>query len=257
MITAMRFFIVLFCLAPSVDAWSFESTMELSGSSCQSGILGRDDRQIVRQQTLKKRTVRIRTGDTSCTASVVAPTLLLSAGHCLHVNGFLGVPQIEASNGKTYTIAGVAAPEFDGFPSPGNLGNEISDDVALIRTKEPIGMDLGWFGVSLNDDIEQIKLVGYHCDSFLQLKRQTCTAYAVDDYVSRDRIVHRCDAFSGSSGSPLLAPNGKVVGVQVGTKSDNKTPVEGIGALLGAHKKVRKWLMPAIASDIKKHSSGR
>jgi len=174
----------------------------------------------------------------SCSAALVGPKTILTAGHCLYNHdeeggwrdGFTFWPAINGENdvpygGFEYDTAYV----FEGFVTnyDGSYDAVWPYDIGLITLQEPIGDSLGWLGYWNYADLGDFKgnLVGYHGDkTAFTMWRSACTILAegITDY----DFAHDCDFEWGADGAPIYlydqeAKARVVVGVNVGTDGDS------------------------------------
>ncbi|WP_189536905.1 trypsin-like serine peptidase [Paludibacterium paludis] len=200
---------------------------------------GKDDRVVVRPDSSPWQSIgQITTkGGLECTATLVAPDVALTAGHC-----FLG-PQGRMDPAESFTLGlvgdrykeRVAASEVyvsarllkglihrkDGIYIPASLG---AWDYAFVRLKNRVGDRFGvipYFSGSrddLSDLLERngmrITQAGYPEDTDnIMMAHKDCRATGL---LPDGRLGHHCDTLSGDSGSPIFAfINGKPVIVAI------------------------------------------
>jgi len=149
-----------------------------------------------------------------CTAFLVAPNLLMSAGHCMYVDG----------NDYKTTCDNMAF-AFDFEVGVNNLSDvveceevifhrwdpEESSDYALIKLKETIG-DRPYLKLSKNIyKGQELLSVG----SGLGLPKKISRTGKVQKYKNK-HLNYDLDLFGGNSGSPIVdKPTGEVIGVHI------------------------------------------
>lgn len=173
----------------------------------------------------------------SCSAALIGPKTILTAGHCLYNHdeeggwrdGFTFWPALNGENdvpygGFEYDTAYV----FEGFVTnyDGGYDSVWPYDIGLITLQQPIGDSLGWLAYWNYTDLGDFKgnLVGYHGDKTdFTMWRSTCDILAegISDY----DFAHDCDFDWGADGAPIYlydsqAKSRVVVGVNVGTAGD-------------------------------------
>lgn len=170
----------------------------------------------------------------SCTASVIGPNTIITAGHCLYNHDeeggwrdkFTFWPGLNGKDtapfgGYEYDMAYV----FEGFIT--EYKNSYDDvwpyDVGLLTFKDRIGDQTGWLGYTDMADAAsdfQGTLVGYHSDKpeFTQW-RSSCDV--VTENISETDFTHDCDFAAGANGAPIYVydkstKSRNVVGINVG-----------------------------------------
>ena len=155
---------------------------------------------------------------------------------------------VETADGARHRVSrSCVSPEFEGVTYAGGLQHigDITPDVALVTTYDRIADVTGTVAVSRNlDDGDRVFLAGYHSDAPGVLRGQSCVAHRYGSVWVYDRIEHRCDSVSGSSGSPLLQKRGDgsfaVVGVHSGTADDKSI---SYAALMGGEEAVDDFIL--------------
>ena len=197
-------------------------------------------------------------GRLDCTGVVIANNKVLTAGHCVKMNGKFKqsheLPQfVEAFNGEKFEVVRwCTAPDYVGelvkhptlhWAYAGY--SEVSDDVAILTLRRNISATTGvarvWYGLSAD---EEVLMAGFHSDAPKTLKAQRCEARVFDSYIGSDRLEYYCDTAHGSSGSPIFVEReGQyvVVGLHVASNPDDVA----VGALLGAHRRVVSFVEKA------------
>lgn len=168
----------------------------------------------------------------SCTASVIGPKTILTAGHCLYdhasKNGWSDVyafcPGINGEDNMPFGCAEYdSAYVFQAFVTDydGSYDAVWQYDVGLVTFKEEIGNTVGWLGytngASLGDF--QGNLVGYHNDKpAFTMWRSTCNVIAEENFETD--FSHDCDFVDGAQGAPIYFLDGNkdriIAGVNIG-----------------------------------------
>lgn len=206
---------------------------------------GKDDRVAVGPAGMPWQTIgRLQTmGGLQCTATLVAPDVALTAGHCF-VNA-----RGELDPAQDFTI-GLKGEKFskrvpitkvlvsrkllrglihkrDGVYVPESVGRY---DYAFIRLAEPLGNTYGYLPVFAGSRTDLVRAlagthkrmvhVGYPEDTQgIMMAHKNCLA---TDMQRDGRLGHRCDTLPGDSGSPMLATfNGKTVIVAIQSSAPN------------------------------------
>ena len=207
-----------------------------------------------------KRIVRIlsENRDFICTGSVVAPTIVLTAAHCLRWNSkWLDSSKkrpryIEAWNGQTYEVDRRIVPKrYLGTPLSNSPRTTTADqwslDAGLIYLSKRIDLVTeGFFDIVGTREAYQISwiIAGFHGDVEQEKPKQLVVELSkssrscvgnIRPIAERGRggrnegswffgygtvIVHKCDTSPGSSGSPLVVYGDTVVGVHVASGPD-------------------------------------
>lgn len=188
----------------------------------------------------------------SCSAALIGPKTILTAGHCLYSHGeqggwrdqFTFWPAINGENnipygGFEYDTAYV----FEGFITnyDGSYDAVWPYDIGLITLQQPIGDSLGWLGYWNYADLGdfQANLVGYHDDKpAFTMWRSTCNILA--EGIGENDFLHDCDFESGGNGAPIYlydadAKARVVVGVNIG-------PAGNTNWALRLYKPVFEWI---------------
>ena len=182
-----------------------------------------------------------------CSGAVVAPTIVLTAAHCLKWNGkYLKDPEkpvyIEAWNGQKFKVVSSSVlKRYQGTQKHYSLRTTTADqwslDVGLIYLRKEIAFVTdGFLKISKNIDdsrIQWFSLVGFHDDVERVISKQLVTescSGAIKPIVERGRggrkkgswlhgygtvIIHKCDNSPGSSGASLIVFGDTIVGVHV------------------------------------------
>lgn len=184
-----------------------------------------------------------KSGAGHCTGTLVAPDLVVTAGHCLF-NGRtrrLHRPQsikfvAGFDRGEYEAVRDVVEfgfPECSRFTGPFNRIEKLAFDVALLRLAEPITGIEPVAIAPLDDEAAEAALIlaGYQQDRpFMLSVHGGCSRQ--DRYSSELLLAHRCDATRGASGGPVLtdgADGWKLVGIHVASVGGGGQSSSGLG----------------------------
>ena len=150
----------------------------------------------------------------SCTATLVAENVLITAAHCIEVDDRTDArARFETAFDRRGRPLSAEVTAY--LVSPGRMADLRSDDDtrsdwALLRIDRPLGADLGYVGVrsiGLNYTDEQASLLrlyqaGYSWDTGVRLSGDLeCSILSL----SKSGVIsHDCDTTHGDSGSPLM-----------------------------------------------------
>jgi len=197
---------------------------------------GRDDRVLVPVNEAPWRfmgTLRMDTGE-SCTATLIARNVLITAAHCIHNNNGVN------ANGRFEPSSGGPSARITHYLVDSrynyrrySTSNEIDGmDWALLRIDQPLGDRLGFAGVqnltglgaerALATDLMQ---AGYSWDTGGHLSgNMRCRMVRV---LQDNTFQHECDTTRGDSGSAFVVRNGDgwdVVGIDSKFRSNPNGP---------------------------------
>lgn len=225
----------------------FSDTADCLGRTRPAGLenhfFGRDDRFLVDTTQMPWRAIgSLELQDGSCTGTLVGPTLVLTAAHCVTDTGnetytpvsfSAGLSQ-GRSVGEAKVVAAVFDPNYTPDTVPAGEGNGY--DWALVVLDRPLGDEVGFLNVHELGATELSQIArsgllvnqaGYSWDTGNNMSgNQGCrVVQAFDD----NSILHECDTAQGDSGSPILLNvdgEWKVIGVdsQFFRTDDDKTP---------------------------------
>ena len=176
-------------------------------------IYGRDDR-VAQAPHRAIGKLLTRGGKFICNAFALKTNLFATANHCLFDDtGRPSVAQIEIWDGSRHAVRSVVShPDASGSLKI----DDVSDDVGLVKLRRPLNvtpLKLRW----IVRRGAPVFLLAYHGDSPDVLQRSYCgPAKVYASLVREDRIQAQCDNTKGASGAPVLAADGRVVGIHVG-----------------------------------------
>ena len=197
---------------------------------------GRDDRVLVpvgQQPWSFMGVLRMDTGE-SCTATLIARDVIVTAAHCIHSErGLNARGRFEsASGGHSARVTAYLIDQRFDFRRFG-AGNEIDGmDWALLRLDQPLGDRLGFASVrNLTAQGQQaaaaadLMQAGYSWDTGGHLSGNlNCHIVRVN---ADNTFAHECDTTRGDSGSAFLVRNGRgyeVIGVDSNFRSNPDGP---------------------------------
>lgn len=197
---------------------------------------GRDDRVLVpvnERPWSYMGVLRMDTGE-SCTATLVARDVIVSAAHCIHTErGVNARGRFEAAHGgRTARITAYLVDQRYDYRRF-NSGDDIDGmDWALLRLDQPLGDQLGFAGVQNLTGQGQTRAAaadlmqaGYSWDTGGHLSGNLrCHIRTV---YPDNTFAHECDTTRGDSGSAFLVRNGQnydVIGVDSNFRSNPNGP---------------------------------
>lgn len=190
--------------------WALSSCGRVSQQSDSNlaNTFGRDDR--VRLETTTLPGLAIGRLETGCTAVMVGKSLALTAAHCVYdtesksLKSNLNYLNLAYENGRSKYQVRVSA-VWLGTTTPVKLRGS---DWAVLMLDSPIGDKTGWFGVSSGITEEMfpytVNLAGYATDKEggnSPYMHANCYIHKVDE---AERLLHDCDAATGTSGGPIF-----------------------------------------------------
>lgn len=197
---------------------------------------GHDDRVLVPVNEAPWRYMGLLRSDSgsSCSATLVASNVIVTAAHCIHSEGRLNAAgRFEsASGGLTARVTHyLIDPRFD--YNRFNSSNDIDGtDWALLRLDQPLGDRLGYAGIrNLTGEGERVALstdimqAGYSWDTGGRLSGNLrCRMVVVHP---DNTFAHECDTTRGDSGSGFLTRSGRgfdLIGVDSNFRSNPGGP---------------------------------
>ncbi|MEM7444042.1 MAG: trypsin-like serine protease [Pseudomonadota bacterium] len=185
---------------------------------------GHDERVLVDSHALPWRTIgQLEFADGSCTATLVAADVVLTAAHCFLTEGGPDRPQAfyAGLDGQTYVeVAGIVDyymnPRYDDdIDPPAGQGN--GEDWGFARLDRPLGDTLGFLPVVVpQSDVQgqadkdqalfMVDQGGYSWDTGDRLSAHL--GCPVTEFLPDNSMFHECDTTLGDSGSPFLLDQG-------------------------------------------------
>lgn|GEM_PF-5515604 len=185
----------------------------------ESKIFGADDRQKIPTPSGPLASIgRLKTSNgtyaDACTATLVARDLVLTNLHC--VGTVAGAADqahrisFQAGFGNGHSVASSIGVEVIGRFTRTERGisyERYAGDWAIVRLKDPIGEQVGWFDVAETSPtaVTAVSLAGYSGDiesGEVMTRHAACSLRG--KHVAIPVISHDCDMTSGASGSPLF-----------------------------------------------------
>lgn len=201
-----------------------------SSSSSPKNIFGTDDRKIINESSSPFSSIgRL---DVGCTGTLIGKKLLLTAGHCVLVEG-KAEPRTDFHsftanmvNGSSTTTA-VPVRAWVGGLTP---EADRTTDWAIVELSAPLGETQGQLSVS-SEQIGttlpmQVSLAGYNSD-FSNGQSPSVHWNCNIRSIVENKIHHDCDATSGISGAPLFFGSGnnwQIIGISVSEFRNGQTP---------------------------------
>ncbi len=181
-----------------------------------SRLVPADARLVYPYRAVGKLYFKTAAGSFICSGSVIAPRLLLTAGHCVHDgsngfhSGFVFVPALYQKNAPLglwkYAWA-ITTAEWSA--SKGEVPNGADFEIIELRDQEfegktkRIGDVTGWLGIQFHGVNDHMKLLGYpaNFDQGLEMHQVNSQYFKAD---SEGSFINGSDMSGGSSGGPWV-----------------------------------------------------
>lgn len=216
-------------LGGSGTCQAMSDTVDCLGRTTPVGLrdhhFGFDDRVRVQSSAMPWRTIGQLniSGGGRCTATLVAPDVILTAAHCFggRTGRFSGGGSFLAGHGENGDVA--RATLIEAFVNPqyrsntvAGLGQGNGDDWAFARLDRPIGSDVGYMNVLAPSQADQSQAIagtwhrvnqaGYSWDTGNNISANI--GCRIVSFFPDDTIFHECDTTRGDSGSPIFVDQG-------------------------------------------------
>ena len=184
----------------------------------ERAFFGADDRVVIDPVTAPWNMIGfVDLSAASCTGTLIGPSTVLTAGHCIANNGMIENEPVEFLAGYNRG-ASVARSRVTGYHLPQRWlnGEQEGSDFAFLFLAEPIGNQLGFMDVGPLSALElgalqagsgpDLLQAGYSFDQQGVLTGNLDCPFV--ELGGQNTFIHQCDTLQGDSGSPIFIADG-------------------------------------------------